>query len=154
VWLTIAAVAASHVFMMNTPWGLRLRSVGEHPLAAQTQGVGVRGMRYFGVCLSGALAGAGGAWLAFHAAGFTAGMSNGRGYIALAALIFGKWKPLNAAAACLLFGLAEAVQIHLQSMEIGIPSQLVQALPFVLTMLALAGAVGRSRAPSALGKPF
>jgi len=154
VWITVAVVVGAHLILKKTVFGMRLRAVGEHPQAVETQGVRVRPYRYAGVCLSGLLAGLGGAWLAFHATGFTAGMSNGRGYIALAALIFGKWRPLGAAAACLLFGLAEALQIHLQSLDVGISSHLVQALPFLLTIVALAGVVGRSRAPRALGKPF
>jgi ABC-type uncharacterized transport system permease subunit len=102
--------------------------------------------------LAGALAGLGGAWLAADQRQFVAGMSNGRGYIALAAMIFGAWRPVRAAAACLLFGVAEAMQIALQAAGVGVPSWAVQMLPYVLTMITLAGFMGRSHAPRALGK--
>jgi simple sugar transport system permease protein len=109
-------------------------------------------VRVAAVCLGGALAGLGGAYLALDASQFVKNMSAGRGFIALAAVIFGKWRPLGAATACLLFGLAEAVQIRLQGA--GVPTQFVQMIPYVLTMVALAGFVGRSRAPAALGVPL
>jgi simple sugar transport system permease protein len=102
--------------------------------------------------VSGALAGLGGAWLALDQHQFTAGMSNGRGFIALAALIFGNWTPRGAAAACLLFGAAEAVQIQLQTRGSAVPTQLVQMLPYVVTLVALVGVVGRARPPAALGR--
>jgi simple sugar transport system permease protein len=104
------------------------------------------------VAAAGALAGLGGAYLALDAAQFVKNMSAGRGFIALAAVIFGKWRPYGAAAACLLFGVAEALQIRLQG--IGIPTQFVQMIPYVLTMVALAGFVGRSRPPGSLGVPL
>jgi simple sugar transport system permease protein len=109
-------------------------------------------VRAAAVMLAGALAGLGGAYLALEAAQFVKNMSAGRGFIALAAVIFGKWRPLPAAAACLLFGLAEAFQIRLQGA--GVPTQFVQMIPYVLTMVALAGFVGRSRPPASLGLPL
>ena len=109
-------------------------------------------MRWAALVLAGALAGLGGAWLAADQHQFVAGMSNGRGYIALAAMIFGGWRPVRAAAACLLFGLAEALQIALQAAGVGVPGWAVQMLPYLLTMITLAGFIGRSQAPRALGK--
>ena len=151
--ITAAVVVVAHVVMFKTPWGLRLRAVGEHPVAADTLGLRVAGMRYAGVLISGALAGLGGAWLALDQHQFPDNMSSGRGFIALAAMIFGKWTPLGATAACLLFGFAEAMQIHLQG-AYHIPTQFIQMIPFVLTMVVLAGAIGRATPPAALGVPY
>jgi len=116
--------------------------------------VKVNYIRYICVLLSGCFAGLGGAWLALDQHQFTDGMSNGRGFIAIAAVIFGKWSPLGAAAACLLFGFAEAVQITLQSIGAGIPTQFIQMIPYVLTIVALAGFIGKSVPPAAIGKPY
>jgi general nucleoside transport system permease protein len=150
--LTVALVALFHVVVYKTRFGLRLRAVGEHPEAAESLGVRPARVRWAALLLAGALAGLGGAWLAADQRQFVAGMSNGRGYIALAAMIFGKWRPAWAAAACLLFGLAEALQIALQAAGVGVPGWAVQMLPYVLTMVTLAGFIGRSQAPRALGK--
>lgn len=152
VLLAIAAVVLTWWLLFHTPFGLRLRSAGEHPEAAATLGLSVTRLRYAGVLWSGALASLGGAWLASDQRSFTDAMSAGRGYIALAAMIVGKWNPLGAAAACLLFGAAETLQIRLQGE--GIPNEFLQMLPYVVTMAVLAGAIGRSRAPSAVGKPY
>jgi len=146
---TVAAVVLVHVMISRTRFGLRLRSVGEHPEAAESLGVRPARIRTFAVVLSGAIAGLGGAWLAFDQRQFTHEMSAGRGFIALAAVIVGGWRPLPAALACLAFGLLEALQIALQGVA-QLPSQLVSALPFVVTIIAVAGLVGRSRAPAAL----
>ncbi len=154
VLLTLVAVVASVLVARRTAFGLRLHAAGEHPEAALSLGVRVARLRFYGVMISGALAGLGGAWLALEQHQFTAGMSSGRGFIALAALIFGKWTPHGAAAACLLFGFAEAAQIQLQGGDVGIPSQFLQTLPYVVTMVALAGVIGRARPPAALGKPL
>jgi general nucleoside transport system permease protein len=150
--LTVGLVALIHVVVYRTPFGLRLRAVGEHPDAAASLGVKPARIRWAALVLAGALAGLGGAWLAADQRQFVAGMSNGRGYIALAAMIFGAWRPVRAAAACLLFGLAEAMQIALQAAGIGVPGWAVQMLPYVLTMVTLAGVIGRSHAPRALGR--
>jgi simple sugar transport system permease protein len=150
--LTVALVALFHVVVYKTPFGLRLRAVGEHPEAAASLGVKPARIRFAALILAGALAGLGGAWLAADQRQFVAGMSNGRGYIALAAMIFGGWRPVRAACACLLFGFAEAVQIALQAAGVGVPAWAIQMLPYVLTMITLAGFIGRSRAPRALGK--
>lgn len=152
--LTLALVWASHWTLKNTAFGLRLRAVGEHPQAAASLGIPVRRMRLKGVLLSGALAGLGGAWLALAQHQFTDGMSGGRGYIALAAVIFGQWTPLGAAGAALFFGLAEALQIILQTHGVRVPTQFVQMLPYVLTLAAVAGVLGRSRPPAADGIPY
>jgi simple sugar transport system permease protein len=150
---TVAVIVASHFALYRTRFGLRVRAVGEHPEAAASLGVPPLSVRLRAVVLGGALAGLGGAWLAADQRQFVAGMSNGRGYIALAALIFGGWRPAWAALAALLFGAAEASQIALQAAGVGVPPWLVQMLPYVLTMLALAaGGARRSRAPAALGK--
>lgn len=152
VLATIFIVIASHFVIFKTRFGLRLRSVGENPEAADTVGIGVTLYRYYGVLISGALAGLAGAWLAFDQHSFTDGMSAGRGYIALAAMIVGKWNPLGAAAACLLFGFAESLQIQLQGG--GLPTQFIQMIPYVATIIVLAGFIGKAVAPGADGIPY
>jgi simple sugar transport system permease protein len=153
-WIAILLVPAVHVVVTRSRWGLRVRAVGEHPEAAHTLGVSVVAIRWQAVLVSGLLAGLGGAWLALSGSGFVAEMSAGRGYIALAAVIMGSWRPLWACAASLLFGFAEAIQINLQTFQIGVPNELTQAFPYVLTMITLAGFIGRSRTPAALGRPY
>lgn len=152
VLVALGLVFFSWWLLFRTPFGLRLRSVGEHPEAAATLGLSVNRLRYAGVLLSGVLAGLGGAWLASDQRSFTDGMSAGRGYIALAAMIVGKWNPVGAALACLLFGAAEALQIRLQGA--GIPNEFLQMLPYLVTMLVLAGAIGRARPPASVGRPY
>ncbi|MCL4540392.1 MAG: ABC transporter permease [Bacteroidetes bacterium] len=152
VLVTAAIIIASHFIVFKTRFGLRLRSVGENPEAADTVGISVTLYRYYGVLISGALAGLAGAWLAFDQHSFTDGMSAGRGYIALAAMIVGKWNPLGAAAACLLFGFAESLQIQLQGA--GLPTQFIQMIPYVATIIVLAGFIGKAVAPGADGIPY
>ncbi|MGH7725447.1 MAG: ABC transporter permease [Candidatus Eiseniibacteriota bacterium] len=152
VWLAALLVVLAHVVLFRTPFGLRLRSVGEHPEAAATLGLSISRLRTAGVLLSGMLAGLGGAWLASDQRLFTDGMSGGRGYIALAAMIVGKWNPLGAAAACLLFGFCETLQIRLQGGAI--PNEFLQMLPYLVTMIVLAGVIGRAHPPAAVGKPY
>jgi simple sugar transport system permease protein len=135
----------------RTPFGLRVRAVGEHPEAATTVGVRVSRVRYAAVILSGALAALGGVYLALDQHQFTDQMTAGRGFIALAAIIFGRWDPVRAGIACLLFAAAEALQIQLQTVQ-AIPSQFVSMIPYILTIVALAGVVGRAVPPAALGK--
>jgi simple sugar transport system permease protein len=153
-WIALALVVLVSFLVRRTAFGLRLRAVGDHPDAAESLGIPVLRVRWVAVLLSGALAGLGGAWLALSAGGFVDEMSGGRGYIALAAVIMGKWRPAAAALACLFFGFAEALQRNLQSTSGGgVPRELLQILPYVLTLVALAGFIGRSRAPGALGRP-
>jgi len=149
---TVVIIVASQFLLFKSVFGLRLRSVGEHPEAAESLGVSVTGMRYAGVLLSGALAGLGGAWLAMDQHSFTDGMSSGRGYIALAAMIVGKWNPLGAAGACLMFGAAESLQMQLQGRNV--PTQFIQMIPYLATIIVLAGLIGRSVPPAADGVPY
>jgi simple sugar transport system permease protein len=151
VWFGLLAIPAVAWLVHYTPFGLRVRAVGEHPAAAETLGVPVRRVRYFGVALSGMLAGLGGVYLALDQHQFTDSMTAGRGFIALAAIIFGRWEPIRAGLACLLFAAAETLQIQLQGMQ-GIPSQFVQMIPYVLTIIAVGGFVARSTPPAALGR--
>lgn len=151
VWIGLLTVAAVAWVLARTPFGLRVRAVGEKPEAAATLGVPVARVRWLAVALSGLLAALGGAYLALDQHQFTDGMTAGRGFIALAAVIFGQWQPARVAVACLLFAAAEALQITLQGMQL-VPSQFVEMIPYVLTIVALAGVVGRSTPPAALGR--
>lgn len=151
IWLAVVAIAGVAWLLYRTPFGLRVRAVGEHPAAAISVGVRVDRVRYFAAALSGLLASLGGAYLAFDQHQFSAEMTAGRGFIALAATIFGRWDPVRAALACLLFAAAETLQIQLQGTQI-IPSQFVEMIPYALTIIALAGVVGRAVPPAALGK--
>ncbi len=159
LYLSWVMVWLCWVWMRCTRGGLWVSFAGEHPGALDAAGIRVNRVRWVAVLVSGALAGLGGASLSvFLASSFSRNMTAGRGFMALAALIFGKWKPLPTAAACLLFGFAEAVQIRLQGVGVWggkpIPVQFIQILPYVVTVLVLAGFVGRSRAPKALGTVF
>ena len=151
IWLGIVAVAVMAWLLYRTPFGLRVRAAGEHPTAALSVGVPVDRVRYLAAALSGVLAGLGGAYLALDQHQFSADMTAGRGFIALAATIFGRWDPLRAGLACLFFAAAETLQIQLQGSQ-AIPSQFVEMIPYALTIVALAGFVGRSVAPAALGR--
>ncbi len=152
--LAFALVPVTWWVLNRTPFGLRLRAVGENPEAADTAGVNVARIRYAGVLLSGALAAIGGAYLSTGQSSlFTRNMTAGRGFIALAALIFGKWRPVQTMLACLLFGVAEALSIQMQGVS-EIPVQFIQIIPYVLTIVVLAGFIGHSRAPKALGLPY
>lgn len=145
--------------MFKTPFGLRIRAVGENPAAADAAGINVLRMRYTGVILSGILAAAGGAYLSIGQSSlFTRGMTAGRGFIALAALILAKWKPVPVLFACLFFGFMEALTIPLGNIKLAsgdpVPVQFIQIIPYVLTIIVLAGFIGLSRAPKALGIPY
>ena len=151
VWMGLLVVPAVALLVYRTPFGLRLRAAGEKPEAAQSLGVPVARVRWAAVALSGVLAALGGVYLALDQHQFTDEMTAGRGFIALAAVIFGRWNPLRAGLACLLFAAAETLQIRLQVAN-ALPSQFVAMIPYVLTVIALAGVVGRSTPPAALGK--
>jgi simple sugar transport system permease protein len=152
VLLAIALIPLGQWAMFRSVFGLRLRAAGERPEALATMGRSVAFTRTAGVLVSGALAALGGAWLASEQHSFTDGITSGRGYIAIAAMIVGKWTPLGAAAACLLFGAAEALQITLQGSRF--PSELLQMLPYLVTMAALAGFIGRAVPPRSIGVPY
>lgn len=151
---------ATQIVLFHTPWGLRVRSVGEKPHAAETLGINVIRVRYQSVILGGLIAGLGGAWFTLETVGsFEDLMTNGAGFIALAALIFGKWRPWPAFGGAMLFGFSEALgsRIQLLGVEVAgfpIPSQMLQALPFVVTIIVLAGAIGRAIPPAADGIPY
>jgi simple sugar transport system permease protein len=154
IYLAVVLVAVSWWFLFRTAWGLRLRAVGEHPRAADTVGIPVFRIRYAAVTLSGVLAGMGGAYLAFGLGSqFSENMTAGRGFIALAALIFGKWKPWGLLGAALLFGFSQALGDALQTIE-HVNAFLVFNLPYVFTLIALVGVIGRSRGPAAAGIPY
>lgn len=160
IWIACALVPIAWYVLYKTPFGLRIRSVGENPEAADAAGVRVDRMRYAGVLLSGLLAGIGGAYLSIGQSSlFTRNMTSGRGFIALAALIFGKWRPVQTMLACLLFGFTEAVTIQMQGVVKlpsgdDIPVQFIQMVPYILTIVVLAGFIGSSRPPRALGIPY
>ncbi len=151
VWMGLAALPVLAWVLYRTPFGLRARAVGEKPEAAASLGVAVTRLRLQGLLIAGALASLGGAYLALDQHQFSDSMTAGRGFIALAAVIFGRWEPVRVAVACLLFAGAETLQIQLQGSQM-IPSQFVEMIPYLLTIIALAGIVGRSVAPAALGK--
>ena len=159
VYVALLAVFFTWWVVYRTRFGLRLRAVGENPLAVDTAGVSVSGLRYSALALCGVLAGIAGVYLSTaQNAAFVREMTAGQGYIALAALIFGKWRPLTAMLACLMFGFLDAVSIRLQGVELPgigeVPVQAIQALPYVLTVVLLAGFIGRAIAPRAIGAPF
>ncbi|MEO5511955.1 MAG: ABC transporter permease [Longimicrobiales bacterium] len=152
IWLALLSVAGVWWMTDRTVLGLRIRAVGEHPAAAQASGLSVNRLRFIAVAMSGLFAGLGGVYLALDQHQFTDNMAAGRGFIALAAVIFGRWQPLRAAIACILFAAAETLQIQLQGSTV-MPTQFVQMIPYVLTIIALAGLVGRAVPPAALGRP-
>jgi simple sugar transport system permease protein len=155
LYLTYAAIILVQIGLFSTRWGLRVRAVGEHPTAADTVGIRVLGTRYSNVIMGGLLAGIGGAYLTVGSVGtFSPNMSSGLGYIGLAAMIFGRWTPLGATAAALLFGFTEAASNILASINVPIPTYILAMAPYVATIFAVAGLVGRVRAPAADGKPY
>ncbi|HSO27352.1 MAG TPA: ABC transporter permease [Anaerolineales bacterium] len=155
-YATIILVFVTHYVLFYTRWGLRTRAVGEHPRAADTVGVNVFKIRYWNVIIGGAIAGLAGGFLTLEAVGsFERAMTNGRGFVALAVMIFGKWTPLGSWGAALLFGLATAMQTQLQfGGRIDIPHQFIGMLPYLLTIVVLAGFVGKARPPAADGVPY
>jgi ABC-type uncharacterized transport system permease subunit len=151
LWLGLLVAPVVAFIIYRTPFGLRVRAAGEHPDAAESVGVSVKRVRYVAVAISGILAGLGGVYLALDQHQFTDQMTAGRGFIAISAVIFGRWDPIRAALACLLFAAAETLQIQLQGNN-AIASQFIEMIPYVLTIVALAGVVGRAIPPAALGK--
>jgi len=159
VYVAWMAVFCTWWVVYRTRFGLRIRAVGENPLAVDTAGLSVSGLRYSSVAVCGALSGIAGTYLSTaQNASFVREMTAGQGYIALAALIFGKWRPVPAMLACLMFGFLDAIAIRLQGVELPVigevPVQAIQALPYVLTVILLAGFIGRATAPKAVGTPF
>jgi general nucleoside transport system permease protein len=154
VWLMFALIVVSYMVIFKTSIGLRIRAVGEHPRAADTVGISVYGVRYAAVTVSGIIASLGGAFLSIgYIHSFTENLTAGRGFIGLAALIFGNWRPFGAFAAALLFGFSTALQFRVGSVWGGVGT-LVQALPYLLTLIAVAGVIGRSIPPAAIGRPY
>jgi len=155
VYLMFIVVAFSWIVLYKTPFGLRLRMVGEHPKAADTLGIKIRKIQYTSLIYSGMLCGLGGAYLSLGQLNwFSMNMSAGRGYMALAANIFGNWNPLGAFGASYLFAFTDAMQMRMQALNLPIPSEIIQMIPYVLTILVLAGAMIKSRGPAALGKHY
>jgi len=154
-YAALVLIVVVNLVLFRTVWGLRTRAVGEHPRAAETAGINVYLVRYVNVIASGALAGLGGCYFSLQQVGnFLPGMTGGQGFIALAAMIFGRWTPLGSFLASLLFAGAGALAGRLQIYGVHIPFQILSMLPYVLTIVVVAGAVGRAVAPAAVGKPF
>lgn len=151
LWMGLFVAPVLAFLIYRTPFGLRVRAVGEHPAAAESLGIKASAIQYGAVAISGILAALGGVFLALDQHQFTDQMTAGRGFIAVAAVIFGRWDPVRAALACLFFAAAETLQIQLQGNQL-IPSQFIEMIPYVLTIIALAGVVGRAVPPAALGK--
>jgi len=151
---SILLIFISNFTLYKTRFGLRLRSAGENPEAAESLGIKVRMYKFYGVLLSGLFPALGGIWLASNQNSYSDGLIAGRGYIALAAMIIGKWKPVNIFFACLMFAAFEAFEITLQLSGLGIPTQLIQMLPYLITILVLIGFIGKTRPPAADGVPY
>jgi ABC-type uncharacterized transport system permease subunit len=155
VYITLVLVAVLHVLLFYTPWGLRTRSVGEHPRAADTLGINVFLMRYANVIIGGMIAGIGGAYFTIGSVGrFDQNMTAGKGFIGLAAMIFGKWNPIGAFLSSLLFGFADSLQVKMQILRVPIPSEFLAMAPYIVTMIVLTGIVGRAIPPAADGTPY
>ncbi|MFN6568574.1 ABC transporter permease [Dendronalium sp. ChiSLP03b] len=155
VYLLLFLIALTTYILFRTSFGLTLRAVGEYPQAAVTAGVSVQRVRYWAVVMSGCLASLGGAYLTLvQIKFFTEGMSAGKGFIAIAALIFGRWHPIGSTSACLLFGATEALQLRIQALGANIPYQFLTMLPYAIAILALVGLAGKSTPPKALGVPY
>jgi len=159
VWLALLSVLVTGMVLYRTRFGLRLRATGEKPEAVDTAGISVTRIRYQAVLIAGLLCGIAGAYLSIaHGAGFVREMTAGKGYIALAAMIFGHWRPVPALMACLMFGFLEALSARLQGVDIlligPIPTDLILVLPYVLTVVLLAGFIGRATPPKAIGQPY
>jgi simple sugar transport system permease protein len=154
-YLMLVVVVATHIMLFYTQWGLRMRSVGENPHAADTLGISVNRTRWINVFIGGLIAGLAGAWFSLETTGsFDDNMTNGKGFIALAAMIFGKWTPFGAAGGGLLFGFSEALGDRFQILSVPVPHQFIQMTPYLITLIVLAGLVGRANPPKAIGQPY
>jgi simple sugar transport system permease protein len=155
IYLMVILVILLHILLFKTPWGLRTRAVGEHPKAADTLGVNVYLVRYVNVILGGMIAGVGGAYFTIGSVGrFDEIMTAGKGFIGLAAMIFGKWNPIGAFSSSLIFGFADSLQVKLQILRVPIPSEFLLMAPYIVTMIILTGVVGRAIPPAADGQPY
>jgi ABC-type uncharacterized transport system permease subunit len=154
VYITYVLIVVVDIALFRTRWGLRTRALGEHPKAADTVGIKVLAMRYRNVIMAGAIAGLAGSYFTFQVGAFAKNITSGYGFIALAAVIFGRWSPRGAVAAALLFGFTTALQTTLSINVPSIPSNFVAMLPYLATIFAVAGLVGRVRAPAADGEPY
>ncbi|MSP12853.1 MAG: ABC transporter permease [Chloroflexi bacterium] len=155
VYAMFILMIVTQVVLFHTVWGLRTRAVGEHPRAADTVGINVYWVRYANVIVSGLIAGLGGAWFSLETTGgFDDNMTNGKGFIALAAMIFGKWTPFGAMSGAMLFGFADAVQFKFQILNVPVPYQFLSIIPYVVTIIVLTGVMGRAIPPAAVGKPY
>ena len=155
IYLMMILVIVMHIVLFYTPWGLRTRAVGEHPKAADTLGINVYFVRYVNVILGGMIAGLGGAYFTIGSVGrFDELMTAGKGFIGLAAMIFGKWTPIGAFASSLIFGFADSLQVKLQILRVPIPTEFLLMAPYIVTMIILTGVVGRATPPAADGQPY
>jgi simple sugar transport system permease protein len=155
IYAMFILLVVTHILLYYTRWGLRTRSVGEHPKAADTLGINVFKIRYTSVLISGAIAGLAGAYMSIGSAGrFNEGMTAGKGFLGLAAMIFGNWNPGGAFVGSLIFGFFDSWQEKLSLLQVGIPVDLLGMAPYIATMAVLAGIVGRSRMPAADGEPY
>jgi ABC-type uncharacterized transport system permease subunit len=155
IYLTILLVIVMHIVLFYTPWGLRTRAVGEHPKAADTLGVNVYFVRYVNVILGGVIGGLGGAYFTIGSVGrFDEIMTAGKGFIGLAAMIFGKWNPFGAYTSSMIFGFADSLQVKLQILRTPIPSEFLLMAPYIVTMIILTGVVGRAIPPAADGQSY
>jgi simple sugar transport system permease protein len=155
VYTTIVLVGVIYVLLFYTPWGLRTRAVGEHPKAADTLGINVYFTRYVNVILGGMIAGVGGAYFTVGSVGrFDQTMTAGKGFIGMAAMIFGKWNPIGAYASSLIFGFADSLQVKMQILSVSIPSEFLAMAPYIVTIIVLTGVVGRAIPPAADGQPY
>ncbi len=155
IYLALILVPVAHVVLYHTVWGLHTRASGEHPRAADTLGINVFLVRYVNVIIGGMLAGIGGAYFSIGEVGsFEDNMTNGRGFMALAAMIFGNWNPFGGFGAAMLFGFADAIQVKMQILKVDVPPEFLQSIPYVLTIVVLAGVIGRVMPPAAEGRPY
>jgi ABC-type uncharacterized transport system permease subunit len=154
-YLMFVVIAITHIMLFHTRWGLRVRAVGEHPHAADTLGINVNRTRWINTFIGGLIAGLAGAWFSLEATGrFNDGMTRGSGFIALAAMIFGNWSPVGAFGGALLFGFSQGLDTRFQALDVPVPVQFLQMVPYIVTIVVLAGLIGKVYPPKAEGKPY